>query len=286
MKNEHTSVKAIRDHYDRISFFYRALWGEHIHHGYWKNGESPAEAQINLIEELAKRARIDVRGRVLDIGCGIGGSSRWLARHLDCDVLGITISPVQARMARERARAEKLEDRLSFMVMDANDLSLPAEGFDAVWIIECSEHIMHKERFMKNCARALKPGGVIALCAWLASNKTDEHERLVQEVCDGMLCPSLATLNDYVRWMRVSGFGEIEAEEITRHVEKTWAHCIRLARRPEIKALLHLTNQSTRRFVKSFAAIQRAYSVGAMSYGMFTARKSSRPEMCDSGGDL
>jgi tocopherol O-methyltransferase len=160
--------------------------------------------------------------------------------------------------------------------MDASRLELPAASFDAVWVIECSEHLADKARFVETAARLLKPGGVLALCAWLAAEEAKSSEaeaQLVRRVCDGMLCPSLASLEDYVGWMHESGLNQVEAEDITRNVEETWRLCAALARRPEIKALLRVSDAGTRRFVKAFDAIQKAYATGAMAYGMFTARK-------------
>jgi tocopherol O-methyltransferase len=270
------SVGAVRDHYDRLSAYYRALWGEHIHHGYWEDGETPSRAQVQLVERLAERARIPHGGRVLDVGCGVGGPALWLARNLGCTVLGLTISPVQARMAAEKALAEGLGRLARFEVADANQLSIAAGSFDAVWVIECSEHLADKARFVASCARALKPGGVLALCAWLRAERyaLPGHARLVAEVCRGMLCPHLASMMDYQGWMRDSGFGQIEAEDITRRVEQTWGRCAELVSRPEVRAALRATDRRTRRFVEAFTAIRQAYREGAMAYGMFTARKA------------
>jgi tocopherol O-methyltransferase len=275
MLAERDLVKAIRDHYDRISALYRALWGAHIHHGYWQNEERPEAAQVKLIARLAERAGIPCGARVLDVGCGLGGSSVWLARHLGCSVTGITISPIQVKMAAQRAMAENLGHQVRFLVMDANRLDLLSESFDVVWVIECSEHLADKARFIATCARLLKPGGKLALCAWLkaAERVRPEHGRLIAQVCQGMLCPSLASLRDYTQWMRASGLRAIDAEDITRQVEQTWDHCAAIAERPEIKALLRLADAPTRDFVRAFGAIRRAYAEGAMGYGMFTAKK-------------
>lgn len=275
-----SDVAAIRDHYDRISVFYRALWGDHIHHGYFEGRESPKRAQLKLIERLAELAEIPVGASVLDVGCGVGGSARWLARHLNCSVLGITLSPVQARMAAEAAAREGLGDRARFAIKDAHRLDFPAQSFDGVWIIECSEHLQDKRAFLQSCQRILKPGGTLALCAWLSAERFESaaHERLVAQVLEGMLCPSLGSMGDYVSWLREAGFDEIRAEDVTERVKATWQVCGRIAERPEIKLLTQMSDKATRDFVTAFGAIRRAYDEGAMAYGMLTAKKpTARP---------
>lgn len=277
MNDERVATNAIRDHYDRLSIFYRAFWGDHIHHGYWKNGESITAAQVNLVELLAERARIPRESRVLDVGCGVGGSSLWLARNFNCEVLGLTISPVQAAMAIAKADDEKLSARVRFEVMDANHLNLTPESFDVVWVVECSEHIRDKANFVGECAHLLKPDGVLALCAWTAAaeiRSSLEQARLIREVCEGMLCPSLASVGDYTGWMRASGFEWVESTDVTGQVEKTWERCAVLVARPEVKMLLRASDEKTRRFVAAFAAMRRAYAEGAMTYNIFTARKA------------
>jgi tocopherol O-methyltransferase len=268
-------VDAVRTHYDRLAFYYRAFWGNHIHHGYWQGEECPAAAQEQLVARLAERAAVPRGAQVLDVGCGFGGSALWLARHRGCNVTGITISPVQARRAAEQARAEHLAHRVRFLVMDANRLDLPPASFDVVWVVECSEHLADKAGFLGACARVLRPGGKLALCAWLAADAPDrEQARLVAEVCRGMLCPSLASREDYAGWMRAAGFDDVAADDITRRVERTWDHCSAIVERPEMRALRWLMDEQTRAFVRTFAAIRRAYAEGAMAYGMFTGRRA------------
>jgi len=82
----------IKNHYDIITPFYRLFWGPHIHHGYWDADESSQLAQVQLTEQLAKAASIASGSQVIDIGCGMGGSSVWLARNLNCQVTGVTLS--------------------------------------------------------------------------------------------------------------------------------------------------------------------------------------------------
>lgn len=272
--NPEITREAVRSHYDRLSLFYRWLWGEHIHHGFWENGETPAEAQSKLIQRLVARAQIPHGARVLDVGCGFGGSAMWLARELDCSVLGITLSPAQAAIAERKVRAAGLSDRARFEVRDANHLdALRPQSFDVVWVVECSEHLPDKARFVRQCAHLLRPHGVLALAAWLAVGSSPSASNRVEEICRGMLCPSLGSMRDYTDWLAESGFEEIIADDVTENVEKTWEIGEAILRRPLVRALLPWMGKQTRQFARTFPLIRQAYATGAMAFGLFTARK-------------
>lgn len=274
MINDYPQRDDIRHHYDRLSGTYRMFWGEHLHHGYWEGDETQAEAQVKLIEQLAARAQIVSGSSVLDIGCGLGGGARWLAQNLDCLVLGLTLSPVQAQIATETTRQAGLCDKVFYEVSDASQLDFAPESFDAIWVVECSEHLPDKRRFIADCARILKPDGRLALCAWLRSDVLSEEDaQLVERVCAGMLCPSLGSLSEYIGWMDEAGFNAIQAEDITSHVAQTWTRCADFLSRPEVKALLRVGDARLHRFAGAFSDIAQAYATGAMGYGMFAAHK-------------
>ncbi len=74
------TTPAVAAHYDELDSFYREIWGQHVHHGYWATGrETPAEATVSLIELLAERLSLRPGLRVCDIGCGYGATARYLA---------------------------------------------------------------------------------------------------------------------------------------------------------------------------------------------------------------
>lgn len=282
--NRALNVAAIRQHYDRLSPLYHRFWGEHIHHGFWENGESRRAAQIKLIERLAQAAGVQRGANVLDVGCGLGGAAMWLARELDCSVLGITLSPVQVKVATERARTEGLVDRVRFEVRDANDLAALQERFDVVWTIECSEHLFDKARFCAHCARLLHPGGRFGLCAWLGRPDSRESEELVRDVCRGMLCPSLGTMEEYVQWMSAAGFERIHRADITRSVEQTWTLVDTILRRREVRAIVRHGTPAMREFARACGGIRQAYATGAMAYGLFAAElPAARDTATDEG---
>ncbi len=280
------NVNAIRRHYDRLSAYYQAFWGEHIHHGYWEGGESVREAQIKLIERLAARAKVPRRARVLDVGCGLGGSAVWLAKNLECRVVGITISQVQASLAAARACRQGVSHLVRFAVADANQRRFASGRFNVIWVVESSEHFADKRRFIESCASLLRPGGILAVCAWLRPERVlaEEHLRLLRLVSRGMLC-SLGSLGDYIQWMEAAGLQQIRAEDITYRVQKTWHVCRGLLQKPVVRLLLGIADQQTREFVGTFAAMNRAYAEGIMRYGMLTAKKpyGSRPAGSNGG---
>ena len=238
------TIDDIREHYDTLSPLYSAFWGEHIHHGYWHGEESAAEAQENLIRELARRARIAEGDRVLDVGCGLGGSAMYLAREYDVMVKGISLSPKQVSAARDQARQRGLLGRTNFEVQDAHHLERDPAFYDVIWVVECSEHLNY------------------------------EQEKLVDAVRVGMLCPSFGTLDDYSKWMRDSGLLVETAEDITEQVKRTWTVCRPFLKSPLVKTLLTAGGDKLSAFADSFSAIDDAYRTGAMSYGMFVASRS------------
>ena len=269
-------VEAIRDRYDRLTSGLDSIFGDHIHHGFWDRAATVAEAQCRLIERVAAQARIPPGSRVLDIGCGTGGSSRWLADTLDCSVFGITISPVEVGIAKEKARAAGLSTRMQFEVMDANQLHLPPSSFDAVWVVETSEHLQDKRQFMETCARLLKPAGVLALSACVAiAEPTERQSELLAKVCRVLLLPSLATLAQYREWIRVADLSDVQAEDVTAHISETWSRYSEAFRttynqRPAPKE----GESEMRKFVELLTTMRAAYAQDALHYGILTARRA------------
>ena len=157
---------------DGIVEFY---WGEHIHLGHY--GSPPRQkdflaAKSDFVHEMVKWGGIEKLPpgtTVLDVGCGIGGSSRILARDYGFAVTGITISPQQVKRAQELT-PQKVNAQ--FAVDDAMALSFPDASFDVVWSIEAGPHMPDKAVFARELIRVLKPGGVLVVADW---NQRDDR---------------------------------------------------------------------------------------------------------------
>jgi len=265
----------IKSHYDLATFFYRLLWGEHIHHGLWDADETPEVAQRQLIDRQIAAAGIQPGARVLDVGCGMGATSIYLARTLGCDVTGVTLSPLQRWWATVSAILKGVPKRTRFIQGDAEKVELPPRSFDVVWSVECTEHLFDKGAFFGKAARWLRPGGRLAICAWLAGDHPldESATRQVYDVCEGFLCPSLGTRDDYAGWIADAGLVLERDFDWTARVTRTWELCEARVRRSGVRWLARLFDRNTVLFLDRFRTILRAYQTGAMKYGCFIARK-------------
>lgn len=265
--------RSIERHYDSLGFLYRRFWGEHIHHGYWTAPElSVRKAQEQLVAHLAARARIDSRDRVLDVGCGYGASCRWLASSLGCHVTAVTISSKQARLTRRDNLRRGFGAQTSVLRADAARLPLVDGAFDVVWSIECLEHLDDKARFVRSAARLLRPGGRLAVCSWLRGDGIPSGRRLIHEVCEAFLCPSLASERDYRVWCQAADLDLRVAEDLTPYVQRTWE--ILMKRLRSLAPLRPFAGVSLRRFINGFPKIYEAYLAAEMKYGVIVAEQS------------
>ncbi len=126
--------------------------------GYWDTrARSQREASEALIDELTGRIAIK-GGRVLDVACGPGATTRHLMRSYEPSMItAINISEAQLAAARERAPG------CTFLRMDATQLDFPDEQFDAIMCVEAAFHFNTRDKFLKEALRVLKPGGSLVL---------------------------------------------------------------------------------------------------------------------------
>jgi tocopherol O-methyltransferase len=261
----------IIEHYDLVSPYYRSLWGEHLHHGYWIRGdESKEEAQLQLIEHLAELAKIKPGWEILDIGCGYGGSSLYLAKNYNAAVTGITISPVQAEMAIQAAAREQLDAK--FLLMDAEAMDFQNQ-FDVLWSVESISHYQRREEFFASAAKFLKPGGLFAIIDWFKKENLTlaGTRKFIVPIEKGMLV-ELQIMDDYERFLSSNGLQIMHREILNKHCAKTWDLCLEII---SDKAFWALAAKYGAKFVshlRAFHAMRAGFASGNFVYGLFVAR--------------
>jgi len=265
---------------DGILEFY---WGEHIHLGHY--GMPPRrkdflQAKADFVHEMVRWGGLDTMPpgtTVLDVGCGIGGSSRILARDYGFAVTGITISPQQVRRAQELT-PEGVNAR--FQVDDAMALSFPDASFDVVWSVEAGPHMPDKAIFAKELLRVLKPGGILVVADW---NQRDDRQKplnvwekpVMRQLLDQWAHPEFSSIEGFAERLEATGLvaGSVTTDDWTVPTLPSWLDSIwQGIVRPE-----GLIRFGVSGFIKSVREVptlllmRLAFGTGLCRFGMFRA---------------
>ncbi|MGD0909301.1 MAG: methyltransferase domain-containing protein [Candidatus Acidiferrales bacterium] len=270
--NRHNDKTKITKFYDFVSPHFHALWGAHLHHGYWIRGDETKElAQIQLVERLAQVAGIRPGSRILDVGCGTGASSIYLAKHYKAEVTGITISPIQVDMARKAAAAERVN--ATFRLMDAEAMEFE-NLFDIVWSIESISHYQDIGNFFGSAARLLQPGGKVAVIDWFekANLNPSDRKKHILPIEKGMLV-ELRTMQQYETWMRSSGLDIVQSKIMNENCAKSWDLGLGIIKEKALWRLAAENGAMLVDFLKTFRAMKAGFESGNFVYGLIVAER-------------
>ena len=260
------------------------LWGEHIHLGFYPLGKTNIDfrkAKVQFVHELVKWSGLDKlpRGsRILDVGCGIGGSSRILAEYYGFNVTGITISPVQVKRARELTPYGL---NCNFQVMDALDLKYEDGSFDAVWSVEAGAHMNDKTRFANEMLRTIRPGGYLALADWnsrdLREYPPSFFENLVlKQLLEQWVHPNFISINDFgnILFTNKNSAGRVISENWNSYTNPSWYDSIiEGIRRPSsILSLGPVAIVKSVREIPTILLMDWAFKKGLMEFGVYKCR--------------
>ena len=231
----------IQSFYDASSGLWEQIWGEHMHHGYYgPTGtvrKDRRQAQIDLIDECLRWANVTQVADILDCGCGIGGSALELATRFNARVTGITLSPVQAKRATERAEAAGLAGDSApcaqFQVANALQTPFADESFDFIWSMESGEHMPNKAGFLQECHRLLKPGGKLLMVTWchrptdsLAGPLTSAERGQLNWIYQVYGLPYVLSLPEYHTIAENVGFQQVQTADWSQAVAPFWDEVI------------------------------------------------------------
>ncbi|MWV28357.1 SAM-dependent methyltransferase [Aurantiacibacter rhizosphaerae] len=167
--NPFKSKDNVAHHYDIGNDLYKLMLDEeHMQYscGYWPHDDMTlGEAQEAKLAHIAAKLMLEPGNHVLDIGCGWGGMAIFLASRADVRVTGITLSEEQLALARERAEAAGVADKVTFELIDYRDLAARGDTFDRIVSVGMFEHVgvPQYETFFRDCARMMTGDGVMLL---------------------------------------------------------------------------------------------------------------------------
>jgi tocopherol O-methyltransferase len=214
--------------------------------------------------------------RILDVGCGLGASSIYLARNYNAEATGITISPVQVEIANKAASTGKV--RAKFLLMDAQAISID-EKFDVVWSVESISHYQNREGFFASAARLLNPGGTLAIIDWFKKENLGpaQHKKFIQPIEKGMLV-QLQTMEEYKTILASNRLQIIQSQILNKNCAKTWDLCLDIIKKKSFWALAARMGPEFVDHLRAFRAMRAGFASGNFIYGLLVAKNSGSGE--------
>ncbi len=227
----------IQEFYDRSTDLWLNTWGEHMHHGYYgpdgKEKKDRLQAQIDLIHEVLKWGEVEKADRLLDAGCGVGGSARHLAQLFDASALGVTLSPLQAERAQVYNRKAGLEKQVKIRLQDVMTLSSSDGPFDLIWSMESMEHIADKKGLLQLFYDMLAPGGKVLIVTWCHRKTppvlTASEQNLLEKIYRWYHLPPMVSIDEFAQLTQSVGYQKVQTADWSAAVAPFWNAVIRSA---------------------------------------------------------
>lgn len=271
----------IQHFYDQSTPLWLKVWGEHMHHGFYEQGEagrkSHAQAQLDLVAELLKWGKVDAADTILDAGCGVGGSARLLATQFDAQVLGLTLSPVQAANGQQYNREAGLEQQVRLEVKDMMSMAGSDQKFDLIWSLESAEHIADKAALLEMFYELLNPGGRLIMATWCHRETPPElsaaEQGLLERIYKLYHLPPMVSIGDLVRKTEAAGFAEVASADWSDAVAPFWKAVIRSVFQWKSIAGLLQAGWPTIQGAWAMRYMTKGYQQGLIKFGVFQGKK-------------
>lgn len=166
------TTDSVRTYYDQNTNLFLKFSGhkkaQNIHRTLWMQDTKSLEYALNTSNALIKaeiESVIQTNARIADLGCGVGASLFYIYPRLQnpSPALGLTLSPVQARLAQESASQLGLQNQIQFAEGDFTSVPLSSESLDVVYSVEAVCHAVDPEKYFKEAGRLLRKGGKLIL---------------------------------------------------------------------------------------------------------------------------
>ena len=272
----------IKEFYDQSTPLWLDIWGEHMHHGFYgRDGnvsKDRTQAQVDMIEEILRWSGTIEAKNILDAGCGVGGSARYLASKFNAQVLGLTLSPVQVEAGMQLNENANLSHLVTLECRDMLELKNGKGSYDLIWSMESAEHIKDKKGLFKLFYDLLSPGGTLVMATWCHRKIPPvigrEEAQLLNKVYKLYHLPPMVAIDDLAIFAKSCGYENIQTDDWSTAVAPFWGKVIGTALSKQ--GILGLLNAGLKTIQGAWAMryMQKGFRKGLIRFGVLTAQKS------------
>lgn len=252
-----------------------------MHFGFWeKETKDRQEAILNENKSIITHGGIKKSMRVLDAGCGVGGTAIYIAKHTGALVCGITLDSQQVALAHHYAKKRDLSHLIEFSTQDYTHTNFPDNYFDVVYGIESICYSSPKSHFLKEAYRILKPNGKLVIADGYLTRKasSDKEKQTIKDFCDAFVMPEFITENNMNTQIKDCGFIAIKHEDMTMKTLPTVIFFDKLSRITSVacRVAKYIPSKFTKAMFSNYLAMKSTkilYDMDIFTYQVHSAVK-------------
>ena len=228
---------------------------------------------LEAVDVLAENAGIDASSRVLDVCSGMGGPARYLAHRRGCRVTGLDITKSRHEAAVRLTALVRLDHLVDLRLGNALDMPFADATFDVVIGQEAFAHVPHKPRLIAECARVVRPGGIIAFTDILRRDGLSAAE--LERLQSGMTFQSLESLEGYSQLLAERGCALLLRDDLSAWWTEVLKRRLEMYRSLKDTTVARFGVAHFREWDDTYAFFVGLFAAGRLGGGRFVARRAS-----------